>query len=206
MEKSYDQAHSLLPLPTKFSDPLSKFLNRNNGKGKNGESNDGELPILVKDDSDQTQDGKNIFEKTRDGIGDRSLNEVDIIGDPGNDDAGGRFGKEGEGKGLEMIIEFLPDIEDDPQPHKIHQVGLAIKENTFREREKDDCNGEQEEPFHILFEEQISKMKLYDHISNEGWNSFPLEKDTVEGRFNKECLAGRQQGIKDHADHSEAQL
>jgi hypothetical protein len=153
MEKSHDQAHSLLPLPTKFSNPLSKFPNRNDGKGENGESNDGEFPILVEDDPDQAQDGKSIFEKTCDGIGDRSLNEADIIGDPRDHDAGGRLGKEGEGKGLEMIIEFLPDIEDDPQTHKIHQVGLAIKENTFSEREKDDCNGEQKEPFHILFEE-----------------------------------------------------
>jgi hypothetical protein len=161
---------------------------------------------LVEDDPDQTQDRENVFEKTCDGIGDRSLNEVDIIGDPGDDSAGGRFGKEGERKGLEMIIELLPDIEDDPQTHKIHQVGLAIKENTFSEREKDDCKGEQKEPFHILFEEQISEMKLYDHIPNERRNSLLLEKDTVEGRFNEECLAGCQQGIKDHADHREAQL
>jgi hypothetical protein len=161
---------------------------------------------LVEDDPEQTQDRENVFKKTCDGIGDRSLNEVDIIGDPGDDGAGGRFGKEGEGKGLEMPIEFLPDIEDGLQAHKIHQVGLAIKENTFGEREKDNGNGEQKEPFHILFEEHISKPKLYNDIPYKRRKSLLLKKDSVEGGFNKEGLAGCQQGIKDHADHGEAQL
>jgi hypothetical protein len=161
---------------------------------------------LVEDDADQTQDGKSVFDKACDGIRDRSLNEVDIIGDPGDDGARGRFGKEGERKALEMIIEFPSDIEDDLETDKVHQIGLAIKENTFKEREKDDCNGEQKEPLHILFEEQISKTKLYDHILDERRNSLLLKKDTVEGGFDKECLAGVQQGIKDHAEHGEAQL
>jgi hypothetical protein len=49
-------------------------------------------------------------------------------------------------------------------------------------------------------------MKLYDHIPDERRNSLFLKKETVEGRFNEECLAGVQQGIEDHADHGEAQL
>ena len=59
------------------------------------------------------------------------------------------------------------------------------------------------EHLRILLEEQISKMELYDNISNQWWNSLPLEKDTVEDGFNKECLGSRQEGVKDHTDHGE---
>ena len=46
-------------------------------------------------------------------------------------------------------------------------------------------------------------MKLDNDILNEGRNPLLLEEDTVEGRFNKECLGGGQEGDKDHTDHGE---
>ncbi len=131
MEEGRNGPHSLLTLPTKFPKPLSKFFNRNDGQRKDDEGNDRQFPIAVEDDPDQPKDGESIFEKTGDSIGNRSLNQVDIIGDPGNEDASRRFSKEGEGKGLEMIVEFLPDIRDNSQTHKVHQVSLAVIEGPF---------------------------------------------------------------------------
>ena len=78
-------------------------------KGKMMKAMIASFQSLIEDDTDQTEDGKNIFDKTGDGIGDRSLNQVHIIGDPGDEDAGGGFREEGKGKGLEMIVKFLPE-------------------------------------------------------------------------------------------------
>jgi hypothetical protein len=204
MEKSGDEAVPLLPLPGKFSYLLSKFFNRNDTQRKDDEGNDGQFPTLIEGNTDQKDDGKTIFEKTCDGIGDRSLNEVDIIRDPGDEDAGGCFSEKGEGKGLEMIVKFLPDIRDNLQTHKIHQVSLAVIKNTFQEKEEDDGRGEQKEHLHILLEEQIFEMKLDDNIHHEGWNLHLLVKNTVENRFNKERLDGCKAGETDHTDHGEA--
>ena len=32
---------------------------------------------------------------------------------------------------LEMIVKFLSDIRDDSQTHKVHQISLAVIENSF---------------------------------------------------------------------------
>jgi hypothetical protein len=132
MEKGRNEAKSLLPLSGKFPHPLPKFFNRNDTQRKDDEGNNGKFPILIEGDTDQKDDSKSIFEKTRDGIGDRSLNEVDIIRDPGDDNAGGGFSKKGKGKSLEMIVEFLSDICDNSQAHKVHQIRLAVIENSFQ--------------------------------------------------------------------------
>jgi hypothetical protein len=49
-------------------------------------------------------------------------------------------------------------------------------------------------------------MKLDNDILNERGNPFSFEKDSIEGRFNKEGLTGGQEGVKDHTDHGQTQL
>jgi hypothetical protein len=49
-------------------------------------------------------------------------------------------------------------------------------------------------------------MKLDNDILDEGWNPLSLEKNAIEGRFNKECLASGQERVKDHTDHGQTQL
>ncbi len=139
--------------------------------------------FAIEDNTGQAEDGKGILEKAGDGIGDRSLDEVDIIGDPGDEDARGRFGKEGEGKALEMVVEFLSHIRYNPQTYKVHQVRLAVVEDSLEEKKQDDGDGQQEEHPRILLEEYI-----------------------IQGRLHKKCLGSCQERDKNHTDHGKGQL
>jgi hypothetical protein len=181
VEKGGDGAHSLLTLPTEFSKPLSKFLNGKDGQRKDEESDDRQFPIAIEDDTGQSEDGKGVLEKAGDCIGDRSLDEVHIIGDPGDEDARGRFGKEGEGKALKVVVEFLSHIGYNPQTDKVHQVRLAVVEDSLEEKEHHDGDGQQEKHLPILFEKYI-----------------------IQGWLHKECLGCCQERDEDHTDHGKA--
>jgi len=54
-----------------------------------------------------------------------------------------------------MTIELFPDICDDSQPHEVHQVRLTVVENSFKEKEQDNGNGQQEEQPCVLLEKDI---------------------------------------------------
>ena len=100
MEERGDGPHLFLASPAEFAKPLPELFDGDNGQRKDDQRNDGQLPILVEDDTDQGDDGENILQKTRDDIGDRSLDEVDVIGDSGDKDPRGGLGKEREGERL----------------------------------------------------------------------------------------------------------
>ena len=109
------------------------------------------------------------------------MDEIDIIRDPGDEDSGRRFGEKGEGKVLEMVIESLPHVRYNPQADIVHQVSLTVIKDAFQEKEENDGNGEQIEHLRILF-----------------------KKDIVKSRLDKECLAGCQEGDKEHTAHRQA--
>jgi len=66
------------------------------------------------------------------------LNEADVIGEPRYEDARWRFGKEGEGEVLEVMVELFPQIGYDTLTNIAHEVGLAIKEDSLNEIKPDD--------------------------------------------------------------------
>src|SRR4030042_400833 len=137
MEKGGDGTHPLLTLPAKFPKSFSKFFNGDDGQREDEKGDERQFPVSVKDHAGQAEDGEGIFEKAGDDIGDRSLEKVDIIGNPGDKDAGGSFGEEGEGEVLKMVVKFLPHICHNPQAHKVHQVSLTIIESPFEYEEED---------------------------------------------------------------------
>jgi hypothetical protein len=81
MEKGGDGAHSLLTLAAEFPEPLSKFLDGDDDQREDEKSHERKFPITVNDNANQSDDSKSILYKPGDGIGDRSLNQIDIIGD-----------------------------------------------------------------------------------------------------------------------------
>jgi len=161
----------LLPFPGEFPHLFSKCSNGNDGQRKDDISNDGQFPALKKGDSHQAEEGKNIFENTGRGAGHRSLNQRHIICDPGNDNAGGCFCEERERKGLQMIVQFLPDIRDNSQTHKIHEVGLTIIEDTFEQVQEDKKDRKEAKHLHTPLEQEVFEMKMNNDMIDEGWNS-----------------------------------
>src|SRR4030042_6362159 len=189
MQKSGERAHPLKAFPTELPEPLPEFFDGYDGNRKDDESDHSQFPVPVKDNSGQPQDGHGIFNEASDRIGDPSLDEIDIIGDPRDEDAGGCPGEEGEGEILKVVIKPLPDISYHSQTNKVHQIGLAIIESALQEKEENDGNREQEEHFHIFFKQQVSEMKLNDDILYNRWNTLLLEKDAIHGWLDQEGLA-----------------
>lgn len=206
VKKSGERTHPLKAFPTKLPEPLSEFFDGYDGNRKDDESNQSQFPVPVEDNSGQPQDGHGIFNEAGDRIGDRSLDEIDIIGDPGDEDAGGRSGEEGEGEILKVVIKPLPDISHHPQTDKVHQIGLTVIEGAFHEKEENDGNREQEEHLHILLEQQVSEVKLDDDILYDGWNSLLFKEDAIHGWLDQEGLARRQEGNEDHTSHGQDQF
>jgi hypothetical protein len=62
MEEGGDGAHSLLTFPAEFAKPLPKFFDGKDGQREDNKGDDGQLPILVKDNTGQGEDGKDVLE------------------------------------------------------------------------------------------------------------------------------------------------
>ncbi len=206
VEKGGDEPHPLKPFFAKFPELLSEFFDGDEGNGKDENGDDSQFPVLVEDHNDQSENGHDIFNEAGDCIGDRSLDEIHIIGNPGDEDAGGRSGEEGEGEILKVVVKPLPDVGHYPQTNEVHQIGLAVIEDPFQEKEENDGNREQKEHLHILLEQQVSEVKLDDDILYDGWNSLLLEEDAIHGWLDQEGLARRQEGNEDHTGHGQDQF
>src|SRR4030043_1515795 len=206
VKKSGERAHPLKAFPAKLPEPLSEFFDRYDGNRKDDESNHSQFPVPVENNSGQPQDGHGIFNEAGDRIGDRSLDEIDIIGDPGDEDTGGCSGEEREGEVLKVVVKPLPDVGHHPQTNAVHQIGLAVIEEPFQEKEENDGNRKQKEHLHILLEQQVSEAKLDDNIFYDGRNSLFLEENPIQSGFNEEGLARRQKGNEDHTGHGQDQF
>ena len=82
-----------------------------------------------------------------------------------------------------MVVKPFPHIGDNSQADKIHQIGLAIIEDSFDKEKEDDGNRKEKKHFLILFHEDI-----------------------IQGGLNQVGLARSEKRDKGHADHGKNDL
>ena len=183
MEKAGERAHPDLTLPAEFPETLPEYFDGNESGRKDEEGDDRQFPVQVENVTDEADDGKDILEKTGDSIRYRCLDEIDVIGDPGDQNARRCFCKKRKGKVLEMAIELLPHIGDDPQAHKVHQIRLAVIKNPFEKENEDESDGKEQEHLFIL---------VYKYL--------------VDNVFHEIGLGGVEERIESHTDRGENNL
>jgi len=89
--------------------------------------------------------GEDILQEARDNVGHRGLNEIDIVGNPGDEDSRGHLREERQREILKVVVQFLPEVCDDSQTGKVHQVGLTVIKNALDEEKKNNGNGNKKE-------------------------------------------------------------
>jgi hypothetical protein len=133
-----NESHSNLALDAKFTEFLTELDDGNSGEGKDNGGDTRQLPIPIENHRGESDDGKGIPQDAGQRAGNGALDEGDVIGEPGYEDARWRFGKKGEGEVLEVMIELFPQIGHDALTDKAHEVCLAIVEDSLNEIEPHD--------------------------------------------------------------------
>ena len=131
MKEGGQEPHSLLSLPGESPHPFPKKPDGNQGHRSDNVKNNRQFPALKEGDRNEAEKGEDIFENARRGAGDSSLNQRYIVRNAGDDNTGRRLCKKGEREGLKMIVECFPDVRDNLLSHKVHEVILAIIENSL---------------------------------------------------------------------------
>jgi len=183
MEEGGDGPHPLLALVAEFPESPAKLCDGDEGNGKDKEAKDGQFPVAVENDTGQTEDGEDILQETRDDVGHGGLNQIDIVGNSGDEDPRGRLREERQREILKVVVQFLPEVCHDSQADEVHQVGLSVIENAFDEEKKDDGDGKKKELLRIF-----------------------VDKDIIDSGFRQVGLACGQQRNENHADHRQKQL
>jgi len=110
--------------------------------GGHHQGDEGQRPAQIDGDGQISDDEEGIFDQGDKTGRNPAVDQGDVIGDARDDLAGPGLGEIAQGEVVDLPVEIVADIADDPLLHGSHQIGLKIVEKTFEEDEQDDKDAE----------------------------------------------------------------
>ena len=192
VEKVREPRHGLLVLGAVLSQLPAEGDDGIGGDGKDDESDDREPPVTVEDYEDEADYGEGVLQYRGERIGDRALDEGDVVRDAGDDGAGGSLVEKGEGLHLEALEDEVPDVRDDLLSDEAHEVCLEVVAGALCEDEEDDAERDDEQHGAVLFEEYL----VHDGLHQIGHEAVRAAHEGHEDHGEDELHPVRSQELK----------